>query len=127
MAQVTSDGRTRARDTVTVELPANDESPEELRGEIARSLAKGVKSGDAWVVSVDAVEIIDVVNPAVDASQLVDQYGRTFWESATLEQLIAEQGVTPISNIDELVGDFWPEDEDPDEFVNWLREQRRAG
>jgi hypothetical protein len=27
----------------------------------------------------------------------------------------------------ELAGGFWPEDEGPDDFVNWLREQRRHG
>ena len=54
-----------------------------------------------------------------------NRYGRTFQDLATLEQLIAEQGVKLIRDIDELVGDFWPEDEDPDEFVNWLCEERR--
>ena len=57
--------------------------------------------------------------------QPVDRHGRTFRESPSLEQLIAEQGVTPIKDIDELVGDFWPEDEGPDDFINWLREERR--
>lgn len=61
------------------------------------------------------------------AEQPVDQYGRTVWESASGEQLAAEQGVKPIHDISELAGDFWPEDEGPDDFVNWLREQRRAG
>jgi hypothetical protein len=42
-----------------------------------------------------------------------------------LEQLIAEQGVKPIRDIDELVGDFWPEDEGPDEFITWLRLSRK--
>jgi hypothetical protein len=56
--------------------------------------------------------------------QPVDQYGRTVWESASGEQLAAEQGVKPIHDISELFGDFWPDDEDPDEFITWLRQTR---
>lgn len=33
----------------------------------------------------------------------------------------------PITDIDELRGDFWPEDEGPDEFVNAVREWRHEG
>lgn len=43
-----------------------------------------------------------------------------------LVRLAAEQGVEPITSIDELAGDFWPTDEGPDEFVAALREWRRA-
>jgi hypothetical protein len=41
-----------------------------------------------------------------------------------LEQLIAEQGAKPVDDISELAGDFWPEDEGPDEFITWLRQMR---
>ena len=41
--------------------------------------------------------------------------------------LAAEQGVQPIENIDDLRGDFWPEDETADEFVAAVREWRREG
>jgi hypothetical protein len=57
--------------------------------------------------------------------QSVDHYSRTFWASAIFEQLIAEQGVLPIHHVADLAGSFWPDDEGPDDFVIWLREQRR--
>ncbi len=41
--------------------------------------------------------------------------------------LAAKQGVGPIENIDELLGDFWPEDEDFEEFLSTLRAWRETG
>jgi hypothetical protein len=60
------------------------------------------------------------------ANQSVDLFGRTVWDSPTAEQLAAEQGVQPVHDISELAGDFWPEDEGPDDFINWLRESRKG-
>ena len=48
-----------------------------------------------------------------------------FWQTKTVEELAVEQGVKPIENPDDLVGDFWPEDESIDDFLVWLREIRR--
>jgi hypothetical protein len=41
-----------------------------------------------------------------------------------LERLAAEQGVTPVTDIEALRGDFWPEDEDSDEFLATIRAWR---
>jgi hypothetical protein len=41
------------------------------------------------------------------------------------EALASEQGVEPADDFDVLLGDFWPEDEDADEFVTALRTWRR--
>lgn len=43
-----------------------------------------------------------------------------------LERLAAEQNVKPISNLDMLRADFWPKDESVDDFVQSVRERRRA-
>jgi hypothetical protein len=45
-------------------------------------------------------------------------------DSPTIAELAAEQGVKPIEDIDELVGDFWPEEESADEFLATLRAWR---
>ena len=42
-----------------------------------------------------------------------------------LQTLADEQGVEAADDFDSLLGDFWPEDEDPDEFLVALREWRR--
>lgn len=117
----------RARVTVTVEVPAGDASVDEIWTAITRSLMPHRAAGEPRIVSVDAVELVDSENDMTAPKQPVDRYGRTFWESSSPEQLAAEQGVTPVHDIRELAGDFWPDDEGPDDFINWLREQRRAG
>jgi hypothetical protein len=56
--------------------------------------------------------------PALTAEQQAAQ--------AELEALLAAQGVGPTSSIAELRGDFWPEDEDPDEFLATIRAWREG-
>ena len=41
-------------------------------------------------------------------------------------ELARKQGVKPISNIAELQGDFWPEEESIDDFLSWLRDLRQS-
>lgn len=40
-------------------------------------------------------------------------------------ELAKRQGVTPIRDIKELQGDFWPEEESIDDFLSWLRATRQ--
>ena len=42
-----------------------------------------------------------------------------------LKQLIAEQGITPINNLDELAA-LWPADDDPDALMNLVLAERQA-
>ncbi len=44
-----------------------------------------------------------------------------------LATLAAQQGVSPVTNFDDLLGDFWPEDETADEFIAAVRQWRRDG
>lgn len=39
--------------------------------------------------------------------------------------LAQAQGVLPLSSFDDLLGNFWPEDESVDEFIAEIRELRR--
>jgi len=41
------------------------------------------------------------------------------------DNLAADQEVEPTGDFDELLGDFWPENEGADEFVAVLRRWRR--
>jgi hypothetical protein len=43
----------------------------------------------------------------------------------TLGRLIAEQGVTPIDDLDELAA-LWPADDDPDALMNYVLSERQA-
>ena len=42
----------------------------------------------------------------------------------SIEQLMAEQGTGPITDVSLLHGDFWPEEESVEEFVATIREWR---
>ena len=106
MAKSTQGDRLRARVTVTVEVPAAEASVDKIQSAVIRSLIADRAAGETRIVSVDAVELVDPGGDTPPPKQPVNRYGRTFWESAPLELLIAEQGVTPIRDIDELVGDF---------------------
>lgn len=46
---------------------------------------------------------------------------------AHLLELAKAQEVKPVERFEDLLGDFWPEDETCDEFIAWLREGRRDG
>jgi hypothetical protein len=52
--------------------------------------------------------------------------GAAFFASTT-EDAVLRPDTPPIASIDELRGDFWPEDEGPDDFVNAMRAWRREG
>lgn len=43
------------------------------------------------------------------------------------QTLTAQQGVRPITDLDQLHGDFWPDDETADEFIDAVRTWRREG
>lgn len=47
--------------------------------------------------------------------------------TADLQSLAEAQGVKPVERFEDLLGEFWPEDETCDEFIAWLREQRQDG
>lgn len=40
-------------------------------------------------------------------------------------ELARRQGVKPIRSIEDLQGDFWPEEESVDEFLDWVRDMRQ--
>jgi hypothetical protein len=42
----------------------------------------------------------------------------------SVEQLMAEQGTGPVSDVSVLHGDFWPEEESIDDFLEALHEWR---
>jgi hypothetical protein len=43
---------------------------------------------------------------------------------SSVEQLMAEQGTGPITDVSVLHGNFWPEEESVEEFVATIREWR---
>lgn len=50
-----------------------------------------------------------------------------FFANPSVEELAARQGVSPVADVDDLLGDFWPEEESADEFIAAVRRWRREG
>ena len=48
-------------------------------------------------------------------------------EKSYLEMLAVEQGISPVTDFDALLGDFWPEDENIEEFKKVVQEWRSEG
>ena len=46
-------------------------------------------------------------------------------KSLSLNELAKEQGVRPVKDIQEIA-DLWPVDDDPDELLRFILEERRA-
>ena len=50
-----------------------------------------------------------------------------FGPTPNLQKLAERQGVKPATSLEDLAGDFWPENESDKEFVTAIREWRRRG
>lgn len=48
-----------------------------------------------------------------------------FWQSPSLEQLVEVQKTKPVADLAELAGEFWPEQESADDFIDFVYQQRR--
>jgi hypothetical protein len=62
-------------------------------------------------------------NPAGRPSP--EEAAADFERVPTIEELAAEQGVKPVTDIQSLRGNFWPEDESIDEFLDWVYNEHR--
>jgi hypothetical protein len=58
--------------------------------------------------------------------EILDRESRRFDPAKRINQLALEQGTKPL-NFDEMLGDFWPEEESTDEFLATFREWRNEG
>jgi hypothetical protein len=64
--------------------------------------------------------------PAGASGSPLNEEGARNEAHARAWELAKRQGVVPIKNMDELRGDFWPEDESIDDFLAWVRELRQS-
>lgn len=51
--------------------------------------------------------------------------GTSFWSSQSLDELAAQQGVAPVTDLDEI-SDLWPADDDADELQEYIQRERNA-
>ena len=78
--------------------------------------------------SITCVQVNDIERIEQPVTEYVEETGlaekETFWAAPSLDQMIAESGILPVSNFDSLLGG-WPEDELEDQFEEIYREERR--
>jgi hypothetical protein len=88
----------------------------------ALAYLRSVFDGDAPSRVTAAVRLQARMKPQVVSGQAFFGQQRT-----SLSSLAARQGVRPVVKFDDLLGDFWPDNETADEFITALREWRRDG
>jgi hypothetical protein len=51
----------------------------------------------------------------------------TFYVHFSVEELAKQQGVEPVTDVSALAGNFWPQDESSEEFIETLASWRKEG
>ncbi len=108
-------------------------SPKERLHDLVNELSDE-EAADA-LADVDEAREADIMGGAAAAEALARRMGPSVMSyrdfaaqpPRTLRELAAEQGVRPVERFEDLVGDFWPEDETVDEFIAAVRQWRREG
>jgi len=54
-----------------------------------------------------------------------DEPETAFWENKSLDELLQNTPISPVSDISDLASDFWPEDESADDFIDHVYQQRK--
>ncbi|MBW3538896.1 MAG: hypothetical protein KY476_01370 [Planctomycetes bacterium] len=80
------------------------------------------------LTSVEIPRALERLTTSLEAADLPGH--DDFWTERTVEELAAEQGVKPITRLDEVLGQgaaLWDSDEALDDFLNGIRERRLEG
>jgi len=102
----------------------------EVTREVERGLQREAARRGQPVEDVVAAVLEERFAPATEMSALPDEVRPLFRglprrSPADLLALARSQGVAPVGEFEELLGDFRPEDETCDEFIAWLRQGRQ--
>ena len=73
----------------------------------------------------EQLELIHIISFTLSRHSQKTFSKQDVWTTKTLEEIVASQQVAPITNIDELAGDFWPEDESVNDFITYIYQQRQ--
>lgn len=74
-----------------------------------------------------AIHDLDVIDDPVPQPVAAEPGGGFYDALPTIEALAESQGVSPVLDIATLAGDFWPQDDSPEEFAAAIEQWRHAG
>jgi len=72
----------------------------------------------------EQLQLIRAVTEILDTSCYQDQFG-DFLKPKSIEEIAAAHSAPSVSNLADLAGDFWPEDESSDALIHYIYKQRR--
>ncbi len=73
----------------------------------------------------EQLDLISTISQSIHRSYQQAQPAADFWEPKKLEQHVQAQLTRPVTDIADLVADFWPEEESADDFIAYTYQQRR--
>ncbi len=109
----------RCRVDPAIGAPIECTFTEELRDRVLRALTRHVTvigeaaldpdNGRIRELAIEQIDLIDVDTASAEF--------QGFWEARTIEDLAAQQGVKPVTDVAALAADFWPPDLSVDDFL----------
>ena len=113
--------RVRARVTVTLEGEFSGVPTDDVRAALAQSILNEGRSERVQLVDVGDVRLLhDAPDNAPSTTG-----AQAFYEGPSLAALAVSQGITPVQDFDQLLGDFWPADESADDVIRAVKSWRR--
>ncbi|QTA79833.1 Uncharacterized protein dnl_21150 [Desulfonema limicola] len=72
----------------------------------------------------DQLQILREITKSMSVSWKKPDTQDDFWYPKTIEQHLKANPVDAVKDINDLTGDFWPEDESADDFIKYTYGQR---
>jgi len=79
-----------------------------------------LKAGKEYAFAVDSITVLEEKT----TEKTKDAERASFWHSLSLEDLAAQQGVTPANDLD-AISALWPTDDDPDALLAHILRERQ--
>jgi hypothetical protein len=74
---------------------------------------------------VEQLELMQVISQSLYLNYQHTLLTKNFKQKKTINQLVKNQQKKPVSNLTELMVDFWPENEAVDDFIEYTYQQRQ--
>ncbi len=73
----------------------------------------------------EKLELLRIITSNLQQTLPLSEATEEFWNPRSIEELARMQAAPVVTDIRDLVADFWPEDESADDFNYFIAEQRR--